>query len=179
MSELTLSTKLKQLTAEARGLLAELDSMGIDIEDRLARALEKAWLFGKVMVAVKNEVGHGNWLIWVAANVKQLSERQVRRYLDLALENPTAKTVDDLSPDSVRKFRYGFVPEKERPELEGDATLPPANHHLSLLNDWKRLQRRQTIGQLRIDEEEARKDLKPLFEWMCGLYGISFEEAAG
>lgn len=165
---------LKSLTAEAVCLVGELDAMGRELEDRLTVALEKAWRLGQKLVGCKALVGHGNWLVWLEANVP-LSHRHAVRHMELADENPDAQRVEDLSPESVRKFRLRYVPEKQRPQLEGDESLPRVCHHLTLLNDWRRWQRRVEIGQAHLDATEAKRDLAPLARWICQLYGIEAE----
>lgn len=171
MQRRTITTPLKTLTADANRLIAELAELGKELDDKLTMALERSWRLGGILLECKRLVGHGNWLIWLEANVP-LSERHAQRHMELASSNPHAETVADLSLESIRKFRLRFVPDKERPQLEGDAQLPRASHHLTLLNDWRRWQRRVEIGQTDLDPEEARRDLQPLFHWMCELYDV-------
>jgi len=170
-------TTSDELTAEALDLIEQLDAIGRRIEDDLNEALDLAWRLGKTLLKKKDDVGRGNWLIWVDANLR-IGDRRARQYMELASQNPHAKKVADLSEDSVRKFRLGYVPDKERPDLEGDATLPPAHHHLSIVNDWRKWQRRVEIGQATFNEGEAKRDLWPVFEWMVGLYGLNPETVA-
>ncbi|HEY3898944.1 MAG TPA: DUF3102 domain-containing protein [Chthoniobacter sp.] len=165
--------ELTALREESLALIVELDAIGRDIESKLGIALDKAWQLGKRLVRQKEILGHGKWLLWVESNLP-ISDRHARRYKELAEANPRATCVGDLSEDSVRKFRLGFVPEKDRPKLVGDRALPRAFHHLTLLNDWRRLERRLEIGQAQLDQEAAKKDLWPMFEWLAGrVYGLT------
>ena len=168
---------LRCLKSEALALITELDQIGQGIEKDLGHALEKAWLLGKKLLEAKDQLGHGRWLIWVEANLP-IGDRRARQYMELASQNVHAHSVEQLSEDSVRKFRLGYVPEKERPELPGDATLPRVHHHLTIVNDWRKWQRRVEIGQAQLDEPQAKRDLWPMFEWMVGLYGLNPETFA-
>ena len=172
MPKSTVEKSLKVLTASARGYLDELNAIGQDIECRFLHGLDRAWRLGKVLNEIKGVVGHGNWLVWLEANLS-ISQRHAQRHMELDAANPKAKRVEDLSSDSVRKFRLGYVPDKERAQLPGDAALPPACHHLTLLHDFKRFTRRVDIGQAVLDPEEARRDLQPLYDWLRTLYGES------
>jgi hypothetical protein len=176
MQTRAISQDLKTLTAEAIGLLTELDAIGQDVESKLTVAMDRAWRLGRALASIKAVVGHGNWLVWLDANLA-ISSRHAQRHMELATANPEAECVGELSVESVRKFRLGYVPEKAKPELPGDATLPRVCHHLTLLNDWRRFTRRVEIGQVNLDAEEARRDLAPLFEWLCELYGRTREPA--
>jgi hypothetical protein len=167
----------RALTVETLGLIARLEEIGRDIDGKLSEALDLAWRVGLNLLAKKESVGHGKWLIWVEANLP-IGERHARRYMELASQNTAAKTVDDLSEDSVRKFRLGYVPEKERGELPGDQTIPRVHHHLAIVNDFRKLQRRVEIGQAQLNQAEAKRDLWPVFEWMVGLYGLNPETIA-
>ncbi len=160
---------IARLKAEALGLVAELDDTSKSLLELFDRAIDRAWRLGLCLAEIKRAVGHGNWLGWIEANLP-VGERQAQRYIELAAANPSAKTAADLSEDSVRKFRLGYVPEKERPELDGDAEIKPTVHHLTLLNDFRRLHRRIEIGAASFDREEARRDLRPMWEWLSELY---------
>lgn len=168
MPKLTTRPSLAELTATARGLINELSEIGRSIDDKLNQGIDRAWRLGKTLVAMKRQVGHGNWLVCVEG--LGISARHATRHMELAIDNPHAKSVADLSNESVRKFRLRYVPEKERPEIDGDETIPRACHHLSLVNDWRRMLRRVEIGQAQLNPEEARRDLRPLYDWLRGLY---------
>lgn len=169
-----ITPQLAVIKTDALALIQELDGIGLEIEDKLNAALDRAWRLGVQLKKAKDILGHGNWIRWVESNLP-LSERHARRHKELAESNPKARSIEDLSEDSVRKFRLGYVPDKERPEIEGDQTLPRVFHHLTLLNDFQKLTRRVEIGQAKIDQEAARKDLWPVFEWLGGLYGLRSE----
>jgi hypothetical protein len=58
---------------------------------------------GKLLLQVKQEVGHGNWLNWVAANLS-FGHRQAQKYLRLAAyieRHPNAPTNSHLSIDGA------------------------------------------------------------------------------
>ncbi|GEM_PF-3780307 len=172
MQTRTITANLKTLTAEAKRLWTEGESINRLVLSCLDKSLDRAWRLGKVLNQIKGMVGTGNWLLWLEANWPELHERTAQRFMVLDRENPEAQTIEDLSPDSVRKFRLGYVPAKERPELEGDQSFARQPHYLTLVNDWRRLHRRMETGLCDLDPTEARRDLKPVFDWLCGLYGI-------
>ncbi|MDR3406362.1 MAG: hypothetical protein P4L99_28010 [Chthoniobacter sp.] len=170
----SITPQLDDLKSASLALILELDGIGRDIEDQLDAALDKAWQLGKHLMRAKKLLGHGKWTIWVDSNLP-ISPRHALRHKQLAEDNPRAKSVKDLSEDSVRKFRLGYVPSKERPALDGDGPLPRAFHHLTIVNDFNRFKRRVDIGQAHFDPAVAKNDLWPVFEWLGGLYGLNIE----
>jgi hypothetical protein len=177
MSKRSIGPNLKTLTEDARTLVMQLDAMGQDLEKQLTLALERAWRLGQKLLSIKALVGHGNWLTWLEANLT-IGPRHAQRHMELAASNLEADQVKELSAESVRKFRLRYVPDKERPQLEGDQSLPRVCHHLTIVNDFRRFQRRVEIGQAALDPSEAKRDLKPLFLWLCDLYGFKGENVA-
>lgn len=171
MSKRSIVPRLKSLTSQARRIMRQLESMSLQVEKQLNAAVERAWRLGQVLSEIKGSVGHGNWLLWLEANLP-MCNKSAQRYMALADDNPEAQCVEDLSPESVRKFRLRYVPDKERPTIEGDETLPRVCHHLTIVNDFRRFQRRVEIGQASLNKDEAKRDLKPLFQWLCELYGV-------
>lgn len=161
---------LRDLTKEAKQLLTKYEAKTKELARNFDEALELAWKFGRKLNEIKATVGHGNWQLWLENNLDGMSDRHARRHMELDRDNPGAQSVADLSEDSVRKFRYDFVPEKQRPELPGDQKFQRTAHHLTIVNDWRQLLRRVEIGQAQLDEEEARRDMRPLLEWLAKLY---------
>lgn len=164
---------LRNLTTEAKDLLAQYESKTRELSKNFDDALELAWKFGRKLNEIKSAVGHGNWLLWLPNNLEGMSDRHARRHMLLDTSNPGAETIAELSEDSVRKFRFGFIPEKERPEIPGDQKFQRTPHHLTIVNDWRQFVRRVEIGQAQLDEEEARRDMRPLLEWLAKLYGFT------
>jgi hypothetical protein len=172
MSKRAIAKSLEAQLNEAKRLFAEGEELHDEIITKLDASLERAWKIGCILNVLKDKVGHGNWTVYLEANWPALPARTATRYQKLDTENPGAKSIADLSPDSVRAFRFGYVPAKERQELEGDTKVEPVTHHLTILNDFNKFSRRLETGHAKLDQDAAKKDLRPVFEWLCGLYGV-------
>ena len=124
----------------------------------------RAWHFGKLLADAKAELGHGRFTIWRAATFPNVHERKAQRCQELFAKNSKAtelsdfsestvsKWIIDLDKDSVRKFRLGYVPVKERLLLEGDEKVTPESHQLTWVNEFFRYNRQvrtSKIGTLR------------------------------
>jgi hypothetical protein len=158
-------------------MLSEYERQAKELSKTFDLTLEKAWRFGQKLCEIKAQVGHGNWQLWLANNLgDRMSDRTARRHMELDTDNPGAESVHELSAESVRKFKIGFVPAKDRPKIDGDVSFARPTHHLSLVNDWRKFVRRVEIGQATLDAPEARRDMRPLFDWLCSLYGITSEQ---
>lgn len=169
----TIKTRdVARLLGEAKQLHAETDELCAEIEHKATSAVWKAWQIGQRLNAIKPMVGHGNWLLWLEGNWPELSERTAQRFMAINESSPDAESVADLGIDAVRKFRLSFVPEKDRPEMEGDRGLPKFSHHLTVRNTFEKWQRQAELGQTKTDREELKRDFKPMFAWLCDLFGI-------
>ncbi len=91
--------------------------------------------------------------------------------MKIANDNSNVRRVGDLKFDTIRKYRLGFVPEKEKPELENDVKFPRLMHHLKLVNEFARWKRRRDTGQIEKNEDEERRDLRELYDFLRELYG--------
>lgn len=178
MQKISAAKDVSRLAIKCRRLIGRIDGIGRKIEGDLNSALGRAWILGLRLLRMKEKLGHGNWLRWVEANLP-IKERRVRHYLELAEDNRTARSWKHLDPDSVRKFRLGYVPDKQRTELEDDKNVGSAVHHVTLVNDFRKLMRRVNTNQLTIDQPKARQDLWPVFEWLTTLYGLDAQTIAG
>lgn len=67
-------------------------------KDALQHALEA----GRLLIKVKTEVGHGNWLPWLGANCPEISTRQAQRYVRLAEKAPLLGDATRVSHLSIR-----------------------------------------------------------------------------
>src|SRR5882724_938677 len=129
--------------------------------------LNKAWSLGILMNELKEEIGHGKWLLWLEGNFKELGksaemrERNAQRCMKFARENPNPRnsTVsvregfpiipavpNNFTDESTRKFMWGYIPEKERPELEGNRKLKAGAHYLSFVNHFAKWDRQVRVG---------------------------------
>ena len=185
-TELTLITKAK---AEIEKLLEEavehhmhVAAARSAVENGQQLALFHAWQSGIRLNKIKSIVGHGNWQAWVEGNVRKpqgISDRTVRLYMKIDADNPELREgkanrqrVADLKFDTVRKYAIGFVPEKDKPELQNNATFPRLMHHLKLVNEFNRWKRRRDTGQIESNPKEERRDFKEMYDWLrTELYG--------
>jgi hypothetical protein len=115
--------ELEKLVRKASELHAGAGQDGTLAVMHIDAGMEKAWRCGQVLLSIKRIVGHGNWMTFLEANLPAISQRTAQRWMDVARLSPNATTVAYLTEESVRKFRYGYIPEKERPELKGNVEV--------------------------------------------------------
>jgi hypothetical protein len=135
----TMSTELATASQElTRTLLATARAqcdLLIDAENAvredLQKLCERLWELGETLAALKEEIGHGKWMFYVAANFPMLGgdERsRCNRANDAKAffeANPNYPSSGNFSTDSIRRCVFHLAPEKERPELTGDTKLAP------------------------------------------------------
>jgi hypothetical protein len=71
------------MTAAALNLAERIEAAHTSATRYARNALEFAALCGELLLEAKAQVGHGNWLAWVEANLT-FGERQARKYMRLA-----------------------------------------------------------------------------------------------
>jgi hypothetical protein len=162
--------KLKALTGEAKKLFALFKQAEASIHIGFDAALDRAWQFGKRLNQLKEIVGHGDWMKWREDSFPGLDDRAAQSCQALDRLNPNARNSAYLSKESVRKFRYGYVPVKERPALKGDQTFSRPSHHSSVVVECNKLAQRIDAGQYAPDKNELRRDFKPFYEWLGRLF---------
>jgi hypothetical protein len=159
---------IRKLTKEAKKLYAAAEKARALVESGVTTSLEKAWQCGKRLNAIKEIIGHGNWLTWLEGNWPKLGHRSAQRYMSIDLQNPNATRVSDLKFDSIRKYAIGFVPEKERLEQKGDKKFDRPTHYSSVLGECNKLRQRIEAGQSRDDRDEMQREFSPFFTWLYG-----------
>lgn len=164
---------------QAKGLLASIRGCEKGMFDMRDKLLCASWYLGEILVDMKDDVGHGRWLPYLAGHWPDLDERDARRYMAFYRENAeqpeNRRNSGDLvfSQESVRKFMWGYIPVKERPELEGDERTTPAAHHLTVINHFFKWERQLSQGHAgpRPPVEQMRRDFEPVILRQVELLG--------
>lgn len=165
------STDLRALTTEARRLFSEFKEGENAIESGFDLTLDRAWKFGTKLNQLKQMVGHGSWEKWRADSFPGLSKRGACNCMALDRNNPNVQNSAHLSAESVRKFRFGYVPVKDRKKLKGDKKFArPAHHHSGVVNECNKLARRIDAGHYKPNRKELQRDFKPFYQWLTILY---------
>jgi hypothetical protein len=145
---------ITQQLKEAKLLHAEVALCDATIESEQQRKLEKSWQIGKRLNAIKEDIGHGNWLLWLKENWPEIGTSTAQLYMKIDRENPNAQRVRDLKHDTIRQHAIASVPKKQHPEQEGDATIEKANDCTGTLNELNRQAQRYESGLLVIDDPD-------------------------
>jgi|ERR1041384_79087 hypothetical protein len=161
--------ELKQLTAQAKKLFAELGTAEKVVLDHFNYSLDVHWRFGKMLNQLKERVPHGDWEQWRDDAFPKLSRSKAQSCMALDRNNPNALNSGHLSAESVRKFRYGYVPAKERPELKGDARFNRPTHHSSVVVECNKLMRRIETGLYKPKLDGLVRDFDPFYQWLTKL----------
>jgi len=142
-----------------------------------------AFHLGTVLVEMKAKIGHGKWLFWLEGSWPQLGERNAQRCMKLVYDNPEAvrkfeskgiKAINfsDFTAESIRKFGFGYVPVKEKLQLEGDEGVNPHPHYLTFINQYSKWRRQTKIGHAELPELDLmRRDFEPVVRDMIDLLG--------
>jgi hypothetical protein len=163
------STDIRKLTAEARKLFGELKQREMAIETGFGAVLDRAWKFGKKLNELKTVVGHGSWENWRESTFLKLSKRTACNCMALDRNNPNVQNSAHLSADSVRKFRFGYVPVKDRPKLKGDKKFARPSHHGAIVTECNKLMRRVDVGLYKPEIRELVQDFDPFYQWLTKL----------
>ena len=152
----------KRLCQEFRGMESKFLEFGEQMK-------WQAYCIGKILNELKEEIGHGKWLLYLTANLPELGNteqmiiRNAQRCMMIAKASPNARNPSQLDSDSRRKFMWGYVEAKERVALEGDSTDKPVPDPLTCVNYWHKWYRQIKTGQIEQPEiEELRHDIGPM-----------------
>jgi len=164
------------------------------IRDDLLTLCVSLWHFGKDLAELKELVGHGEWMFFVAANFPQLGESEKSR----CNRASDAKAFFEANPDydpnspvpgnlpmpwnftieSIRKCVFHLAPDKERPELPGDKPITPAAHQLTFVNHFMKFDQRIKAGLDKAPPVEIlRRDLEPVIKRIAELAGRDWLES--
>lgn len=167
MQTLNKEVIVQGLTHEAKVLTGKLSHLLADIKDKAQDSVVVAWRLGEICIKAKETVGHGNYEAWLES--VNLSKTTAFRYVQLRTKYSTLELLD-----SANAQREGIlaliVPNKERPEHEGDVKFTASPTHLAIVNDWHRFLRQVEIGKSTLNKEEIRKDLKPVYDWLKPIF---------
>ena len=132
--------------SEARRELAEIQILEQNLRNNRDAILVHAWRLGQILSELKEEIGHGRWLFWLGGNWPELGERNARRCIAFFKENEKSVESNRFGVESIRKFMWGYIPAKERLELEGDVVDSPAPHHRTFINQFTKYDRQLRSG---------------------------------
>ena len=163
------STDIRKLTAEAKKLFAQFQHAEDAIEFGFTDAIDRAWRFGRSLNAIKTRIPHGDWENWRASTFPKLSKDKACKCTMLDRLNPNVVNSQHLSAESIRKFRFGYVPVKDRPKLKGDKKFARPSHHGAIVNECNKLMRRMDIGLYKPDTRELVQDFEPFYQWLTKL----------
>ena len=137
----------------------------------------RAWKLGKILIELKEEVGHGKWLFWLGGNWPELGERKSQLCIAFFKANEGWKPLKSAESvgfelGSVRKFQHGYIPAKERLQLENDERDKPGAHHLTYINAFSKWDRQFRNGNVEgFDLEEFRRDIEPMLRRIVEICG--------
>src|SRR5215469_3144074 len=144
-------------------------------------ALFHAWQAGIRLNRMKALVGHGNWKDWLESefcNPRGISYQTAVLYMKIDKENAELRDADaniqrvrDLKFDTIRKYAYGFIPEKEQIIHEGNIKFPRLVSFLNIVNEYNRLKNRHVDGLEGVDFQEAKEETVELYQFLRWLHG--------
>ncbi|MEN3369970.1 MAG: hypothetical protein V7609_2113 [Verrucomicrobiota bacterium] len=163
---------LKEL-AEAKRLHDEAIAARKLIEKADRTELERAWLCGKKLNHLKEQLPHGQWEPWIKSHWPTLKKRTRTLYMKIDRDNPNVQRVAHLKFDSIRKYAIDKVPKKKHSKEAGDQSFSKPEHHSTVVNEFARLFQRIDAGQQKVDEDELRKDFRSTYERLQRLYAAA------
>lgn len=179
----TITARVSDKLIQARAIYAEILEDEKSIAGNRDQMLMHAWKLGAILSELKDEIGHGKWLFWLGGNWPELGERNSQRCIAFFRANETwiapVKSVEFLGfeKESVRKFLWGYLPVKERLQLEGDEEIKPGLHHLTFINQFSKWDRQLRNGQIETFSVEIfRRDIERTIrrlDELCGKGWIS------
>jgi hypothetical protein len=174
---MVLNMEIVNRLSEARRELAEIQSLEQNLRQNRDAILSHAWKLGGILADIKEEIGHGKWLFWLGGNWPELGERNARRCITFfkaneGWQNGKSEDFRGFDVDSIRKFMWGYIPVKERLELEGDVIDSPAPHHRTFINQFSKYDRQLRSGQIEsFSPENFRRAIEPMIRRLIDLCG--------
>ncbi len=168
----------EQLEA-AKHLLGEIQRNEAVVAEDRQRSFEQAWQLGQALSALKEAVGHGQWLAFLAAQWPQLSNQNAGRYIAFYRANANSGSSGNLSfsAESLRRFRWGYTPTKERqplPAVEpGTASTTPYLWFVRGFSRWERQLCASRLGP-RPPVDVLRRDCEPVLRRLAEMLGREY-----
>lgn len=182
MSELALEIKetrdqkARRITAKLADLekriKTDLAEFGKDFKEAMTRAESAAmsgWSIGKALIEAKALMPHGAFTDWFERF--GVPERTGRKFMESAREYPEIK--DFMAHRREAILSTGLLPDKEAIDHgDGNVTFPPSGaNHLRFVNRFNQWLDGVKSGTVQIDQTQVKTDLRPLYDWLKGLYG--------
>ena len=174
-------TELKNLLNEAVEQHNHAEAARAAVANAQQLAVFHAWQAGIRLNNMKRLVGHGNWQTWCESNFCKpfgISDRTARLYMKIDTDNahlrdlpPNRQRVADLKFDTIRKYAYGFIPEKAQSNKEGDSKFPRLVSFLNIANEYNRLKHRHVDDLEGVDFQEAKQETVELYQFLRWLHG--------
>jgi hypothetical protein len=182
----SLSTSIRPLLQKAKDELRALAASESRLRETHDEILRRAWILGGYLCELKENIRRGNWLIWLPANLPELgrtdsartenASRCMRFFKDNPPKNREFPTPPaEFSPDSKRKFLWGYVPAKERLQLPGDEKVKPEAHHLTFVNCFSKYDHQLRSGRVGgFDIDLFRRETEPMIRRLIDLCGAEW-----
>jgi hypothetical protein len=154
------------LVAKAKTLISAFQNIELSLRTNYEQLYRRAWDIGEVLSQLKDEIGHGKWMIWLPSHFRELGKsddmriKNAQRCINFCRENPNSKNSSNFNPDSVRKLMWGYIPAKERPQLEGDEDVSRSPHYLTFVNHFNKFDRQLTLGRATLDLPMFRREME-------------------
>jgi len=169
---------IRPLVQKAKDELRALAASEIRLRENHDEILRRAWTLGGYLCELKENVGRGNWLIWLPANLPELGSTDRARQANAARcirfyrDNPNCRNSCNYTPDSKRKLMWSYIPAKERLQLAGDEKVTPAAHQLTFVNEFFRYNRQLRTGKIEhFDLDLFRREIEPMIRRLIDLCG--------
>jgi len=173
-----LSKSVNAHLSKAREIYSAIQEAEGRFRRNIFEILMLAHRFGEMCEFLKQEIGHGNWMLFMWSNFRFCGNTDgtirvnVERCMHLFRANPNCKDSLQFTTDSVRKFMWGYIPVKARLQLENDEPDRPGAHHLTFINQFKKWNQQRRDGHIeRFDIELFRHECEPMLRQIAEIGG--------
>jgi hypothetical protein len=171
------------LVARAKQLIENFQSTELTLRDNYDQLYRRAWDIGDVLAQLKEEIGHGKWMIWLPSHFQELGKteemrlKNAQRCIAFCKENPNSRNSSDFTADSIRKLMWGYIPAKERPQLPGDGPVTRDAHYLSFVNQFSKFDRQLKMGRVTLDVPMFQREMETPVRRIIELGGRKWIES--